>query len=493
MPHLLTLALLFGQIYATAQPCYQTLATCYGHTLAIKPDGTLWAWGANANGQLGDGTTTPQTKPIQIGLQKNWKTTAVGAGFSLAIKTDGTLWAWGTNRFGELGSGNPTAQDQNTPIQIGTDTNWLNITANYETASATKTNGTLWAWGFDYFGGLGVEKNTNPRIPTQIGRDTNWKIALLGRGHTIALKTDGTLWSWGNNSNGALGNGGYETNNKPTQIGADTHWKSISTLGGHNLALKTEGTLWAWGWNNNGQIGNNTTIEPQNTPLQIGSDTNWQAISAGYQHSNAIKTDGTLWTWGLNFYGQLGTDDTLDRAKPTQIGKDKKWKTLSSASIYTYATSTDNSFYAWGGNLEGIIGNGNTKNLLHPTPILCPTTTPSNPISASIQQAPNQPASSTSRPTTTADISNNQISIYPNPTNGIFTIQYEDISPDLQSNPISESTSLNIYNLVGELLFTQKITQIQTPINLINQPSGTYLLVIDNGKTRTTRKLIIER
>ena len=221
---------------------------------------TLWAWGYNIAGQLGDGTNIQRASPVQIGTDNKWVSITVEINNSLALKSDGTVWAWGDNMFGQLGNGTNTAS--NSPVQIGTDNNWISITG--------------------------------------------------GDMHGLGLKSDGTIWAWGYNSWGQLGDGTTSARNSPVQIGTDNNW--ISIVGGdHSLGLKSNGNLWAWGWNMHGSLGDGTNTD-RHSPVQIGTDNNWVNIIAGYSHSIGLKSDRTQFcATGRNQYGQLGDGTTTSR------------------------------------------------------------------------------------------------------------------------------------------------------------------------------------
>src|SRR5579872_4197543 len=170
------------------------------------PSKTLWAWGYNGYGQLGDGTSTDHHSPEQIGTDANWaQVSAGGLNFTVAIKTEGTLWAWGFNNDGELGDGTTTGRDS--PEQIGTDTNWAQVSAGDSDTLAVRTDGSLWGWGFNGNGQLGDGTTTGRNSPEQVGTDINWAQVSAGYSHTLAIKTDGTLWAWGFNGDGELGDG----------------------------------------------------------------------------------------------------------------------------------------------------------------------------------------------------------------------------------------------------------------------------------------------
>jgi alpha-tubulin suppressor-like RCC1 family protein len=184
--------------------------------VAIKTDGTIWAWGDNSFGQLGDGTTTNKSIPIQIGVATNWKSVDAGKAHVIATKTDGTLWTWGWNGYGQLGDG--TSIDKNSPIQIGSATNWQSVSGGAWYSLAVKTVGTLWTWGDNSSGQLGDGPNTGKNAPVRLGMATNWQTISGGNGCTLSIKTEGNLWAWGANYNGELGDGTGINKNVPTFI-----------------------------------------------------------------------------------------------------------------------------------------------------------------------------------------------------------------------------------------------------------------------------------
>jgi len=338
-----------------------------GHTVAIRTDGTLWAWGYNSYGQLGDGTTTSRATPIRIGTAANWSSVSASRRHTVAIRADGSLWAWGDNRNGQLGDG--TTTNRTTPTRIGTATNWASVSAGWSHTVAIRTDGSLWAWGFNHSGQLGDSTTEDRLTPTRIGTATNWASISTGHSRTVAIRTDGSLWAWGSNWGGELGDGTITTwvNNNdrhsPVRIGTATNWAFVSAGNSHTIAIRTDGTLWAWGSNRYGQLGDGMGggewTDPDRgrhtTPVRIGTSTNWVSVSAGSSRTVAIRADGTLWAWGEN-RGQLGDGTTEARLTPIKIGTATDWAFVSAGVGHNMAIRTDGSLWAWGCNLVGQLG-----------------------------------------------------------------------------------------------------------------------------------------
>ena len=319
---------------------WKQVACGSSHTVAIKTDGTLWNWGGNGLGPLADSTITHRSSPIQtITGGTNWKQVACGFAHTAAIKTDGTLWTWGTNAYGQLADN--TFTPKSSPVQtIAGGTNWKQVSGGNVNTMAIKTDGTLWLWGQNTNGQLGDNTIVPKSSPVQtIAGGTNWSQVACGYTHTAAIKTDGTLWNWGNNTSGNLGDSTNTNKSSPVQtITGGTNWKQVSAGYRHTMAIKTDGTLWLWGQNTNGQLGD-STITSNSSPVQtIAGGTNWKQVACGYRSIAAIKTDGTLWTWGYNFNGGLGDSTITHRSSPIQtIAGGTNWKQVAGGQYHTTA------------------------------------------------------------------------------------------------------------------------------------------------------------
>jgi gliding motility-associated-like protein len=355
-----------------ANQCWKVISAGGRFTVAIKADGTLWAWGENAFGQLGLGITNNTAVPKQVGKENNWQTIVAAFGHTVALKNDGTLWAWGRNGSGQLGDG--TNVNRNIPIQVGTANDWASISARGFHTVAVKTDGTLWAWGSNSNGQLGDGTNWDKKIPTQIGTDIDWAI-VSAHSHTLAIKTNGTLWAWGHNLYGQLGDGTTANQNTPIQIGTEKNWAIVSAGQFYSWAIKKDGTLWSWGINNNGQIGAGVSLETH-IPTQVGSDA-WKAIIAGVgsstwnDHTLGIRSDNTLWGCGYNLFGQVGDGTTVNKKVLTRIDTDTGFVAVTAGSDHTMAIRKDGSLWGWGSNV-GALGNGSINGYSVPTQVINP-------------------------------------------------------------------------------------------------------------------------
>jgi alpha-tubulin suppressor-like RCC1 family protein len=314
--------------------------TSAGGTGGIKTDGTLWMWGGNGYGQLGDNSITHRSSPVQtVAGGTTWKQVSCGWTHSAGIKTDGTLWMWGKNTNGQLGDG--TVALKSSPVQTVTfGANWLQVSCGYESTAAIKTDGTLWTWGLNASGQLGDNTVVKKSSPVQtVAFGTNWAQVSMGTGTMAAIKTDGTLWACGSNSLGQVGDGTITLKSSPVQTAAfGSNWKQVFVGDVLTGAVKTDGTLWMWGKNTNGQLGDGTIVSKSSPVQTIAFSNNWKQVAAGGVFAAAIKSDGTLWTWGKNSYGELGDGTITHRSSPVQTTAfGTNWKSCSVG--YDYSTA----------------------------------------------------------------------------------------------------------------------------------------------------------
>ena len=309
---------------------------------AIKTDGTLWLWGSNGEGVLGqnqDGSAFDAiSSPIQVGSETTWAQFAQGYQSQqvYATKTDGTLWSWGRNRYGMLGLNQGQSNNDNSrssPTQVGgttwsTDPNKLG--GGYYFGAEIKSDGTLWTWGENEYGRLGQSNTTDYSSPTQI--PGTWNTISSGfMFATAAINTDGELFMWGRNQNGEVGDNSTTYRSSPTQIPGT--WANVKAAQSFVVAAKTDGTMWAWGQNQYGECGQNSTNNGYSSPVQVYSATDWSTGTVtsyiGNQSVVALKTDGTIWGWGRNQNGILGVNDEVKYSSPVQVPGTDVWHSIS--------------------------------------------------------------------------------------------------------------------------------------------------------------------
>ncbi len=322
------------------------LATGTQFGCVAKTDGTAWCWGDNADGQLGNNTKTQSSTPVQVkgpggsGNLTGAIDVAAGGTFTCAVKTDGTVWCWGRNDRGQLG--NNTTTDQLTPVQVkgpggtGTLTAVADLGAGQKHTCAAKTDGTAWCWGDNAKGQLGDNTTTERPAPVQVngpgGTGTLGAALSVGAGElfSCAALSDYTAWCWGDNAKGQLGDNTTTDRPAPVQVkgvGGTGTLNGIQTvaLGDQtSCALGATGSLWCWGLNDKGQLGDNTTTN-RSTPVAVvgtagaGTISDATAATAGAAHACTIRADRSTWCWGDNGDGQLGDGTKNESPRPVQV------------------------------------------------------------------------------------------------------------------------------------------------------------------------------
>jgi len=340
----------------TARP---VLAAGLEYSLAVAADGTVWAWGNNSGGQLGDGTTTWGFAPVQVKGMNDVIAIASGFGHTLALRSDGTVWAWGRNRDGQLGDG--TTPLCLIPVQVQGVNDVIAIAGGVGHTLALSRDGTVWAWGLNRCGQLGDGTRTRCLTPVQVKAMSDVDAIVAGFDHTVALRSDGTVWAWGKNLDGQLGDQNKADHLIPVQVQGISDVIVIAGGKGHTVALRSDWTVWAWGWNYYGQLGDGTTIE-RSTPVQVKRIGDVVAIAGGEFHTVALCRDGTVWAWGWNYYGQLGDGTTTNSSIPVQVQGISDVVAIASGFTHALALCRDGTVWAWGQNNEGQLGDGTFTN-----------------------------------------------------------------------------------------------------------------------------------
>lgn len=293
------------------------------------------------------------------------------AASGVSTATDYQLMSWGKGGNGTLGLGNTT--NYSSPKNVGSADPWTKISATVDGATTKPAvgavkNGKLFTWGKNQDGKLGLGNTTEYSSPKQVGALTTWEEVAMGGVHCLAVKKDGTLWAWGDGSVGELGLGNTTDYSSPKQVGSLTDWSKVSASGdGRSAAIKTDGTLWTWGRGSSGVLGHGNTSN-KNSPTQVGSLTNWAEVDITKLSCVAVKTDGTLWTWGDDGNGQMGHGSPrTDLSSPKQVGALTDWATPANGSDFMACVKTDGTLWTWGNNASyGVLGLGNTTSYSSP-------------------------------------------------------------------------------------------------------------------------------
>ena len=324
-------------------------------SFAIRDDGSLWSWGRNIYGVTGLGTTTGNTyTPTRVGTDNDWIFVSAGGLHTLGIRADGSLWAWGLNEDGRTGLGIDTGNTL-IPTRVGTDNNWVSVSAGSFHSHGIRADGSLWAWGWNSGGrtGLGIDTLTGTLTPTRVGTANNWVSVSAGCSHSLAIRDDDSLWTWGLN---ALGGTGLDTGTAltPTRVGIEYNWISVSAGFGHSHGIRADGSLWAWGSNWEGVTGLGTTTGNTYIPTRVGIANNWAYVAAGLHHSIGIRADGSLWAWGFNYQEEIGQVAWIT---PTRVGTANNWVFASAGGLHSLGIRNDG-LWAWGVNGGGQVGVG---------------------------------------------------------------------------------------------------------------------------------------
>lgn len=341
------------------------------HSLVTNRAGEGYAWGANWDGQIGDGTFTSRTTPRKIATSVKLAQVAGGASFSLALESNlsNHVWAWGDNWDGELGQGSYNAGSAY-PLRVQELAGVVEVAAGDYHALALRSNGTVCSWGANWDGQLGDGTTDNSATPTFviISSDPIVQIAA-GAYHSMALDSAGKVWAWGYNFFGQLGDGTKQGRIFPVRVGTLSGVVAIAAGGYHSLAIKADGTAWAWGDNFYGQLGDGTTTT-RLSPVKVSNLASVMEIEGGDLHSIAVTRDGKVSTWGRNYNGQLGDGTTTDRKKPVQVigGAAFEVGAGDDHSVALLAT-TGKPLRAWGLNWDGQVGDGTTTGRLSPVTV----------------------------------------------------------------------------------------------------------------------------
>jgi len=383
------------------------------HALAVKADGTLWAWGWNGEGELGMGTPSSvgcecSPSPVQVFGMSSVTGAAAGEFHSLGLRSDGSVWAWGDNIEGELGNGSQSTTGCDCsamPTAVAGITTVTAVAAMEYDSLALRADGTVWGWGEDDEAQLAATPPSPTgcgcvATPTEIVGLTGITAIAGGGNHGLALKSDGTVWGWGTDGAGQVGvdppPSGHGNVTTPTQVPGLTGITAVAAGHDHSLALRSDGTVWAWGDNTYGELGNDTTTGGS-TPVEVQDLTHVVALAAGWRHSAALRSDGTVWTWGANDDGELGngtedrgTSNNTYHSVPVEASGLSGVTAVAGGDSQNLALRLDGTPWAWGFNGDGEVGNGTNGTTTNPN-CECVTAPVAGSMTQVAQLTPKQP------------------------------------------------------------------------------------------------------
>lgn len=333
------------------------------HACHIRPNGTIWCWGLEHNGEIGNGGAASETaaSPVMVTDPGPWYWVSAGLDHTCGIKTDGSAWCWGDDSSGQLGNGGITGDQVSPSPVVNTNTiPWAQISAGLSSTCAIKADGSLWCWGSDTDGALGNGAGGNSTQPSAVASTLPWTMVSVGYNTACGIKQDSTLWCWGDAYSGKLGNGTTTPNlQSPAQIGTDK-WRYIVARNDVSCGIKTDGSLWCWGLDENGKLGNGATLTAnQTTPSLVAEPGPWQTVSSGNYRTCATKVDGTGWCWG-GPDDQLGygTTPAVDTPYPRRVlGAD--WAFIDGGgTVFKCGIKYDSSIWCMGNDSFDALGNG---------------------------------------------------------------------------------------------------------------------------------------
>jgi len=333
-------------------------------TCALKSDTTVWCWGKNGSGQLGDGTTTDRSRPVQVAdLTGAVSVDTGGNDFACALKSDETMWCWGSNGTGQLGDGTNTNRSR--PVQVKDLTGVTQMATGYGHACAVKSNGTVSCWGWNHYYLLG---NSGPasNIPVVVSGISTATQVRPGSWHTCAVLANGTMSCWGYRFNTSAGLTGLTL-------------LSVSK-GQHMCAIASEQTLKCWGYNDHGQVGVNNTTE-QASPTTVTGFADAVSVSSNNHNTCLVKSDGTPWCWGWNAFGQVGVPGSASQLVPVVVSGVTGVSQISAGYSHTCALLTDTTIKCWGDNRWGQLGNGTTTSTYNAVTVSAPPVALATPTS----------------------------------------------------------------------------------------------------------------
>jgi alpha-tubulin suppressor-like RCC1 family protein len=343
------------------------------HTCGVRSNGKLYCWGGDSSGEVGDGADdTPDTTPHRIGTFEDWANVSAGYSHTCGVRKNGKLYCWGGNFYGQVGDGGTgPGSDVIAPKRIGTFLDWANVSAGYSHTCGVRRNGKLYCWGDDGSGQVGDGGSSGATTPRRIGAFEDWATVAAGNFHACGVRKNGKLYCWGGDNIGQVGDGGENSDAipEPERIGTFEDWATVDAGSSHTCGVRSNGKLYCWGYDGYGQIGDGGGTGAT-TPRRIGTFEDWAQTKTGTDHSCGVRENGKLYCWGRDIKGQVGDGGTnSDIDAPKRIGSFEDWATADAGDGHTCGIRHDGKLYCWGDDASGQVGDGGENTPVNSTPI----------------------------------------------------------------------------------------------------------------------------
>lgn len=350
---------------ATAPLRFRQVSTGYGFTCGVTADDRAYCWGHNGSGQLGDGTTTPRSRPHAVTGGLRFRHVNAGTNHVCGVTTEDRAYCWGYGGTGQLGNGS-TSDVRSTPSLVADGRRYRQVRAGSSHTCAVTVYDVAFCWGYNDDGQLGEGTTTMRLTPVRVLGGLRWEEVSGGQTHTCGLTTDNKAHCWGAHG-GADGTGADLL--KPALVPGGVVFRRIEAGGGHTCGISVEDRAYCWGFNVDGEVGTGTTTYYYAQPVAISGSRRFRYLNSGYTHSCAVTRAERGFCWGFNGSGQLGDGTTTTRFVPTAIDTDLSWLQVSASVMHSCAVATNQHAYCWGSNLDGELGDGTTTSRLKPVPV----------------------------------------------------------------------------------------------------------------------------
>jgi len=338
------------------------------HSCSLEENGAAACWGANDQGQLGDGTREDHVGPTVVAGGLTFQQLSAGTSHTCGITRDGAAYCWGNNERGQLGDA--TTLQRDTPVRVSSSVALKLVRAGFGHSCALSRSGEVLCWGSNAYGQLGGNAGLTSPTPVTVSGPTFGAVSV-GWNHTCAITSGGELLCWGSNNSGQLGDGSRDDRRSPTRVVANARFVSVAAGNQHTCAVTTGGEVFCWGRNNFGQLG--TGPGDRIVPTRVDADADFVTVAAGAVHSCARTSSGQLYCWGRNTFGQVGDGSTADRPTPVRVTGLPAVVVVQASGAHTCAATGGGDTYCWGYNVEGQLGDGTRNHRSRPARVSAPS------------------------------------------------------------------------------------------------------------------------